>query len=350
MPNPLTICCFPITLRENKVLDLIYGPLRDMGLRLKPYHWLFSMFSRVDVFHVHWPDAAVTGTFSRVMIKLGLFLGSVLIFRLRRVPIVYTVHNIQSHDRSHPRLERLLWRVFLPRVSAFTHMSQASLDAFLKWQPGLRHCRHVLLPHPLYPRSTPRRERSAYSDDRPFQFISFGLVRAYKGLEDLIGAFRGLTGHNLRLRIIGRAPDPAYEKTIRDLASGDHRIQLDLTFFSDEALDHAIDEADVITICHRWMNNSGVAIRALSSGSVLLAPKHPAMLELQQMVGSDQVRLYDDGGLMSALQACAEMGHVRHSENLGNLAAFEPAHIAREFAKLFNSLLPTDSFRLTGRA
>ena len=56
--------------------------------------------------------------------------------------------------------------------------------------------------------------------DAAFVYACLGLMRPYKGLEELLPAFRELAGEDLRLVVAGRPPDEAYVARLRTLTSG----------------------------------------------------------------------------------------------------------------------------------
>jgi hypothetical protein len=140
-----------LELPEKPVMSAINANLQRRGVHLVRYDWLSSNFERHQVFHVHWPDAVVMGSGrAGAYLKFGLFMGSVYWAKLLGRRIVYTVHNLSSHDRRHPALERLLWKAFLPMVNTFHHMNSASM-ASLQANSSVRpSSRHVLIPHPHY--------------------------------------------------------------------------------------------------------------------------------------------------------------------------------------------------------
>ena len=48
--------------------------------------------------------------------------------RSRGTKIVWTVHNLASHERRYPRLEKWFWRAFLRRLDGFITLSESGLS------------------------------------------------------------------------------------------------------------------------------------------------------------------------------------------------------------------------------
>lgn len=336
---PLRICAFPLRMRENAFLSLLYGPLERAGVSLRAYDWFLSSFAPVDVFHVHWPDAVVMGASRfRAFAKFAAFAFSVLAFRARGVPIVHQVHNIDSHDQSHPFLEALLWRMFIPRVSVFIHMNTASLEAFRRRWPAATGRHEILFP-PCYasPPGGAGRGRAAIRaelgvGDADFLFLTFGLLRPYKGIEALIDAFLALDRGDSFLVIAGKPLDPAYGAEIERLSGQSDRIRFIPGFLPEERLDALLAAADLVVLAHRKLNNSGVAIKALSSGRRILAPALGAMPELAEIVGPDWVTCFDRIDRDTLARAAA----LPAATGAPDLSAFEPEAVATRLLEILS--------------
>src|SRR5260221_20801 len=65
---------------------------------------------------------------------------------------------------------------------------------------------------------------------------SFGRVRLYKGIEDLLEAFRKCTDPDAVLVIAGEPLNTAYGESLVDLANQDSRVKLLLGFIEEQEL------------------------------------------------------------------------------------------------------------------
>ncbi|TPE48176.1 glycosyltransferase family 4 protein [Amaricoccus solimangrovi] len=342
----LRVRCFPRRMSENTFLSLLYDPLEARGAELGAYDWFASNFRGADIFHVHWPDAVVMGhSPRRTLAKLAAFLLSVAIYRARGVPIVYHVHNIRSHDGAFPRAEAILWRFFLPRVRLFIHMNADSIAEFSARWPGIPRDRHRILPPPRYPlRAASPADRAAARAELGLPpagpvFLTFGLLRPYKGIEDLVAAFRALDRPEATLVVAGRPFDPAYGARLAELCAGDPRIRFLPRFLSDEELDRLIDACDIVVMAHRRVNNSGVALRALSGGRRLLAPARGALPELGAMVGEGWITLFDELDAPALASALASEPAARAPD----LSALDPEVVSAGLGEIFLALLDPEA-------
>lgn len=337
----MRVCVFPRSIEGNAVALLMGDACERAGARYVTFTWWKHLFRRYSVFHVHWPDAVVMGR-GRVgaLTKFALFMTTVLRARLRRETVIYTVHNIGAHDGFHPKLERLLWKWFLPAVSTFHHMNSWSITAFIERFPELADARHVVVPHPHYAgtlnlpdRATARATLGVPVDARVL--LNVGRVRPYKGVESLIAAFRAHSGPDLMLIIAGQPLDEAYAETIRATAEGDSRIRLDLRFIPDSEMDLLLATCDLMVLSHAHFNNSGVAILAASAARAILAPARGSITDLREQLGEAWVTTYE-GTLLASNIADALNGLQRLPANAKpDLSAMDPDSIGRRLVEIY---------------
>jgi glycosyltransferase involved in cell wall biosynthesis len=298
----------------------------------------------MDIFHIHWPDAVVMGkSQTRAFIKFLLFLTSVITFRTRGTKIVYSVHNIGSHDERFPLIERLLWSTFLPNVDVFIHMNSDSLLRFQQLNPQTASKKHVVIFLPHYAHNLKLegrnketiRARFGFDLDKHI-FLSFGLLRPYKGLETLIRAFGELSDENARLIIAGRPHSAEYATSLRLLCAKDSRISLLLRFVPDDELTDLLIACDTVVMAHRKVNNSGVAMMALSVNRPLIAPALGALPEMAATAGTEWFTFFDD--LTSDVLRSSILKTKSTDGKRPNLSSFEPGIVTAQLEELFLTL------------
>jgi beta-1,4-mannosyltransferase len=252
------------------------------------FSWPAAILGRWDVFHIHWPERLLRGSSPlRTAARRLLFRLLLLRLAVRRGAVVRTKHNLSAHDGVSPAEQRLLARLDRRtrswiRLNPFTDVPS----------DGSAH----LIPHgdyrSWYPVSTAGR--------RPGRLLSAGLVRPYKGVEELLGAFSDLRREDAQLRIAGNAPDPALAASVRGLAAAAARVSIDLRHVDDQALADEIAAAQLVVLPYRAVHNSGAALLALSLERPVLIPGNDATRWLQEEVGAEWVITYD-GELTSAV-------------------------------------------------
>ena len=302
MSRPLRVVAWP--LKSNRV-DQPYNWLLSEGLaRAGANTSEFSprrVIQRPDVWHIHWPDAIFNDPIRWRVLKnmLGL-IGLLEIAHARGTAIVWTAHNLRSHDRRYPRLEAAFWRLLIRRIDGWISLSESGHAAALDQFGGLRSKPSAVVPIGHYrgvyddkvSRSEARQRLKLPDGSRVVLFI--GQVRPYKGVERLVDCFRELPGDDLRLVVAGRPSSEELAESIRSRSSEDSRIVLDLSFVPADEIQVYLRAADLVALPFLAILNSASAMLALSFDRPVLVPALGSMGELQQVVGPDWVRLYDD--------------------------------------------------------
>jgi beta-1,4-mannosyltransferase len=286
---------------------------------LNPYNWQLSTslqaagmevceFSRAealrgghDIWHLHWPDteAMFTGGDLPLIVRRSIRLLLLLrLARTRGTRVVWTVHNLRSHEQRFPRLERWFWRMFVRELDGVIFLSNYSLGAAIERFPPLARLPLFVVPHghyrDSYPNKTTRAEaRATLGIDPEARVLTFiGQVREYKNLPELIAGFRELQDRTLTLLVAGRCTSSRLEELLRTAAGGDPRIRFDLRLIPEDEVQQFLNAADLVVLPYRDVLNSGAALLALSFNRPVLAPEAGALPELKNRVGSAWVQMY----------------------------------------------------------
>lgn len=252
-------------------------------VKVRNFSWLGALFFKYDVFHVHWPEILVSG--HSPLKKLGRQgLTLVLLARLAvtGTPIVRTVHNVEL-----PR-DISLREVFLLRLIN----RRTTLYVRLNPETPLPTCRpSITIPHGHY--------RDWFSDfpkseQIPGRISYVGLIRRYKGVEDLISSFRATAEAHpeLSLRLGGKPSTVELGQAVRDLSEGDARISLNLQYISEAELVETITGSELVVLPYRFMHNSGGTLAALSLDRPVLVPANEVNQALAEEVGPGWVFQY----------------------------------------------------------
>ncbi|MFF2371014.1 glycosyltransferase family 4 protein [Agromyces sp. NPDC058110] len=260
------------------------------------------LFTRpIDIVHLHWPELTfLTGRPWRAVARMALFRAGMRVARLRNgTKVVWTVHNVASHERrSTPRLRAMHRRLLTQEVDGLLSLSAGGLEAARDAYPELADRPGTVTPHGHYrldydvtlPREQARAERGVGSGAPVV--ASVGMIRRYKNIPELVRTV--VAGDaDVELVIAGKPAGAELADEIRTAAADDPRVRLDLAFQSDAAIMAWIRAADVVVLPYRAIQNSGSAILALSADRPVVVPALGAMRELQEQVGADWVRCYE---------------------------------------------------------
>lgn len=379
----------PFGVRVNPYISLFCDGLTAAGaeVRLAPRLGPAELTGnqRPDVIHLHWLDrydlppafaikslsgardwprralrrlgvgsanARVVYQFRR-WLRLRRFFGYLARFRCQGGRVAFTVHNLQPHDEA-GLVDR--WGVAeIVRLADVIHAHDASTAAALRDRFGAQ--RVVVVPHGHYLAAYPNeigraaaRARLGLPDDA-FVFVCLGLLRPYKGLEELLPAFRMLPGAGSRLLLAGEPGVAGYAEKLMALAAGDARIRLDPRLVPAEEVQVYLNAADVAVLPYRQITTSGAALLAFSFGLPIVAP---AIGAFPGLIAGQRGILYDPArptGLSEALaQACQMDWHDGRAEIRAWVGQFDWTAIgAALLAAYQTSCTSTDSTGSTSR-
>lgn len=298
-----------------------------------------------DVFHVQWswPLFKSTGTSADAAAAVDAFCEAVKRCRERGVRLLWTVHNLASHDSQFMELE-----------SRFNNFMGRSADVILQLNDYTEHvCREdfsigdaqfVTIRHSSYQgvysdEVSAAAARRALGVDQSDAVIGFlGQVRPYKGVERLIEVAADLrrAGRSITVLIAGR-PQGGVDKRIIELVS-EHDVPCvsSFEFIDDEDLQLWFRASDVMVFPYRKVLNSGSAYLAASFGTPCLLPREPQFEELFNQ--EDWVGLFDpdqENDLRSVLE-----GTLDSTDRLGAAAAqFSRTHLPWTMSAQFLEIL-----------
>lgn len=121
-----------------------------------------------------------------------------------------------------------------------------------------------------------------------------GTFSNHKGCHVLLEAINSLKDENIRVKIYGRSfGDPEYYARLRELASGDDRVEFCGTFPNEE-IGRILSEIDLLVVPSLWYENTPLVIySALASGCPVVASDFPGMSEV--VVNADNGLLFEPG-------------------------------------------------------
>lgn len=253
----------------------------DPRIELRTFSWVEALTRRHDVFHAHWPEILVSGGSPlKKLVRQVLFLLLLVNFRVHRTAVVRTMHNLEP-PQGISRREVALLRLFEHETDALIRVNSCTpMPAGTVFETILHgHYRPWYEP---YPRSERVPGRIGY----------FGLIRRYKGVEALVGAFRETSDPGLSLTVGGKPSTEDLGAGLRALSAPDERVRLTLRFLDDSELVTAVGESELVVLPYREMHNSGSALTTLSLDRPVLMPDNEVNRGLQNEVGPYWVHLY----------------------------------------------------------
>lgn len=319
---------------ENPYIELFVNSLPAPVISL-PFSWRAAFLSRYDVVHVHWPEYFTRASRRLRWMKFVVFALLLLRWRIVGTRIVRTLHNEAPHEKG-PVIERFLLERLDRMTDEWIVMNSASgamLEGSVSHIPH-GHYRDVI---------DPRARRPVLG-----QLLYFGLIREYKGVDDLIEVVRASPGVS-SMRVMGAVRNASLRDRIVMLSSGDDRIHLELAFVSDDELADAMSTCAAVILPYHNFTNSGSLLLALSMSCPVIVPRVPTTIELQREFGSDWVVLYDPPLSAEKLTLALSSAHLVDPTRVVDMSAREWERLGSLTASVYHAAMSTKGARRRSR-
>lgn len=275
----MQIAQFPDYRNDNPYQQLLAKALGELDVEVLfpqgyrrglPFSRALATQSGVDVLHLHWLTPYLKGQsfLAKAVYALKLLLDLWFV-KARGVRLVWTVHNLVSHETRNPNLEIWLSR----RLATLTdvlivHSEGAKAAVTEQFDVGVD--KIAIIPHgdfgDAYGEKVPRaeaRQRLGLDPQIPV-FLFFGMIRPYKGVEHLLKIWKQTPSlhQNAALAIAGDARNPDLAKSTCMAANGNPNVYLHMRFVPDDEVPVFFGAADFAVLPFT---------QSLTSGSLALA-------------------------------------------------------------------------------
>lgn len=314
--------------RDNPYTTLLVDALhRHTPVEVQYFTWMRALLGSYDVFHIQWPESLLRGR-NRLRRGVALVFCSILLVRLRllRTPVVRTAHNLVPHERG-SAVERWL----LEHLDEST-TTWITLNAHT---PVPRDAAHVLIPHGHYRDWYTGATRS----DREPNVLYFGLIRSYKGVDQLLSAFANISSPAFRLRVMGMPSSDEEGRRLAASIAAAADVDSTLSHIPDDDLANAIVDSELVVLPYRNLHNSGSALLALSLNRPVLVPANDVTRDLQDEFGPNAVHLFTDE--LTGLELARVFDQVRHRDGRDTELSMESRNwdvIAQAHAQTYGSV------------
>jgi glycosyltransferase involved in cell wall biosynthesis len=333
----------------NPYCDLLYESMAKLGVITEPFSPSRAFSGKYDIFHLHWPEYYLARSFPKAVVGSFGLLFFVVWLRLRGTRIVWTAHNLHSHNRRYPAAERWFWRVLTRLMDGYIALSETSANQARAEFPPLRSIPGSVIPHgdyrSSYPATITRADARHQLGISPLEsvLLFFGGISPYKNVPHLIETFQCTAVPDATLLIAGCPATQNDDRAVKKLVKqGDH-IQLHLQRIPTDQVQVFFAAADLVVLPFLEIMNSGSAILALSFDRPVLVPNRGSLPELQAQVGADWVRTYSAQLSPSELKPAIAWSRSEKRERQPNLAGFSWPSIARKTLSMYERLLTTVS-------
>ena len=314
---------------------LLYTNCQKLGHTVDEYSPFKILRGNFDIWHLHWPEHFLNYS-NQLLVwrRLATTFGLLTVARIHGIKLIWTVHNLQAHERLHPRVERWFWRKFIPMLDGYIYLSRSGKSAILKRFPELETVQGHFIPHGhyrgVYPDKMSREASLARLElTGAAPVVAYvGQIRPYKNVPHLIRTFKRIENPDITLLVAGKPVSNHLRREIIRDASDDARIRLKLDFVPPEDVQLYMRASDLVVLPFTDIFNSGSAILALSFGKPILVPRKGALGEIQGSVGDRWVRTYDGELCPAILSNAIEWALKTHRPEKPDLEYYDWRQIA----------------------
>jgi glycosyltransferase involved in cell wall biosynthesis len=278
--------------------------------RIAPVLQAVRRHGRPDVLHLHWTEPYISGGRADVSrLRVTRTLAELRLLRRAGSRIVWTAHDLARHDREPDPLEIRFNRSLFALCGAVIVHCEAAREALVQALalPGRARARVRVIPHGHYEGAYPDTVSRTEARQRlglPVAGVTIlfvGWVRPYKGVRELVEAFRSVRSVDARLFIAGQPGSEAFRAEIATLAATDDRVVTRFGFVPDDELQVYLKAADVVALPYREIFTSGSVLLAMTFGRAVIAPRRGCIGETLDDAGALLYDANDPTGLADAL-------------------------------------------------
>ena len=349
---------------RNPYQYLLIDRLKAFGLNIELADTRYFFFCNItiltilrknwkpDIIHLHWHHSSlVTLSKFKSIVKSTIFLFQIYLLKLLNIKLVWTIHNLTHHEDRHKPIELFFCRFLGNSADAIiTHCEKAQVEVARVFKIRETNKIHVI-PHGNFINfyenkiSKENSQKQLRLSEPIFNFLFLGEIRPYKGIKELISAFKKVdnTAHqSIGLIIAGRPKNVEFAVEIKKLIKGNKNIYLVLKYISDNEIQTYLKVADIVVFPYRNVFTSGGILLAMSFGKPIIAPRLGCVVDVLDQSGS---YLYDPmhSNELYKTMKNAIFEKSRHSKmgshNLNLAKRFDWINIARATKDLYLDLL-----------
>jgi glycosyltransferase involved in cell wall biosynthesis len=355
--RPLTVGYFPYNPGANPYQRLFAEALESAGVVVQriPPRKLFPLqhaaAQDVDLLQLDWPHDWYQGRnlwtrqVKRWMYRDGLR-------RLRRVPVVWTAHNLHAHDAANEVDEHRMIQALIDVCSGIIVLSNASAELLrteYRVSPQTRvqgvHHGHYM---DCYPNTVSREKARRFLGlpDEARVVLSLGRLQPYKGLEDLVDAFCSVAKDGDVLLLAGKSVSEDYTVRLRALGTARARpgirVEVSGELVEGDELQIYFNACDLVALPFRKVLNSGSLLLAMSFGCPVVAPRMGSIPEVACPAGwfgydpNDALGLH---GALSQALAWPDLRAARRAVRAFTAARYDWGAVGKTSRALYDAIV-----------
>ena len=285
MNKSIKVSCLPVAGEDNPYQLLMISGLNTdsrinakKGIKGKFFGILkTAVFQNPDYIHFDWIESYYyRRKYLWTLISIPSFILQILFVKyVLNIRLVWTLHNLSSHENKYPRLERWCHMIFAKHSTWIRVFSEGSKSRAVKYL-SVSQSSFKVFPEGSYvnyyentiPKAQARKELSLPENHTIVLYL--GLIKPYKGVRELVTSFQDLDDKDLFLVVAGKIMYPDYFKSFGNKRHP--RVKIFPDFISNDQLQLFYNSADVVALPFKKIENSGSLINAMGFKKAVIAP------------------------------------------------------------------------------
>jgi beta-1,4-mannosyltransferase len=239
-----------------------------------------------DVIHYHWFEPYILSKNPiKIILKIIVFL--IRLKQLKKTKkYIWTAHNLKSHESKYPLLEQFFLKKFVKMMDGISVHNLFAKEKLMQEYGVVSEKIHII-PHANYINAYPEADEKKKItikdklgiDSNKFTFLFLGYIRPYKGVLDVISAFKELGLTNAQLIICGNISINEERKVIEKEIYKENNIKLVSHYINDEDMSSYLALADVMVYPYKDILTSGGLLLGMSYKKACIASNVGSMPE-----------------------------------------------------------------------
>ena len=254
--------------------------------------------NRNAIWHIHWIDGFHRGTIPKLgiykprafvsIVRIANFLLKLLMAKILKIKIIWSIHNVSSHEYHNTIYEAFVTKILLRKASKITAFNKHIIKEIRKrynFSGDISLMRQGLY-EGCYPDNvTKSQARNKFGiSENNVVFLLFGHLEEYKGVDILIKAIRIINSDEIKVIIAGSPKhNLEYAGFIRKIASNDDRIILWDRYIRDDEVQYFFRAADYTIYPYRRIDNSGVLFLTYTFGIPCVVSNRGGVKEIAEL-------------------------------------------------------------------
>ena len=268
--------------------------------------------AKSDLIHIQWihlfTGARVRNPLIKLLRLLNFIIDVYLIKYLLQKKIVWTIHNLHTHEYTNLFLDKISRKFLSKKANAvICHGKSAKKEIIKEYKLTSKKIHTITYGNQFdvykneISKENARKILNLNRDDLVFCF--FGRIRPYKGLDELINNFKALKkSNNIKLLIVGNPLNNGIKRHLINISKGEKTIIFKFGFIPYNDVQIYLNASDILVTSFKTILTSGIVISGMTFGKPIIAPRLGCIIDYLDDNGAFLYNPQEKNGLLKALQ------------------------------------------------